>query len=121
MNPMQTLRNAHRLTRFMLVWFALFIGVAVASPLVKPEGTQLVCTSVGSVKLVPSHGDGPDAGDNVDGMHCPLCLPVAAPPTAATKALARLGLTFALQFSEHAHPALLAGLPWQARAPPAFS
>ena len=121
MNPMQTLRNAYRLTCFMLVWFALFIGVAVASPLVKPEVTQLVCTSMGSVKLVPFHGDGPDVTDSLDGMHCPLCLPVAAPPTAATKALTQLGLTFAFQFSEHAHLALLAELPWQARAPPAFS
>jgi hypothetical protein len=118
---MQTLRSAQCLTRLVLVWFALFIGVAVASPLVQPEGIQLVCTSVGSVKLVPSHGDGQDVAGNVDGMHCPLCLPVAAPPPAATKALAQVGLTFALPFSEQALAALLARLPWQARAPPSFS
>ena len=121
MTPMQALRSAPHLTRLVLVWFALFIGVAVASPLVNPEGVQLVCTTAGSVKLVPFHGDGQDVADRVDGMHCPLCLPLAAPPTAATKALAQGGLTLALQFSQNAHPAWLVGLPWQARAPPSFS
>ena len=49
MFSLQSLRNAPHLTRLVLVWFALFVGVAVASPLVNPEGVQLVCTTAGSV------------------------------------------------------------------------
>jgi hypothetical protein len=36
MAAMQTLRHARQLTRFVLVWFALALGVAMASPLVSP-------------------------------------------------------------------------------------
>ncbi|MBP6220678.1 DUF2946 family protein [Limnohabitans sp.] len=118
MFSLQSLRNAHHLTRFMLVWFALFIGVAAASPLVNPEGVQLVCTTAGSVKLVQAAADGQDGTDNTHGMHCPLCLPVAAPPVAATPVAVHAGLSFALQSTEQARLAALIGLPWQARAPP---
>jgi hypothetical protein len=118
MSFLQSLRNAHRLTHFVLVWFALFIGVAAASPLVNPEGVQLVCTTAGSVKLVQAAADGQDGTDNTHGMHCPLCLPVAAPPVAATPVAVHAGLSFALQSTEQARLAALIGLPWQARAPP---
>jgi hypothetical protein len=49
MFSLQTLRNAHLLTRLVLVWFALFVGAAVASPLVKPEAVHLVCSAIGGV------------------------------------------------------------------------
>ncbi len=48
MLTLQPLRNAHHLTRLVLVWFALFIGLAVASPLVNPQGVQEVCTTAGT-------------------------------------------------------------------------
>jgi hypothetical protein len=80
MSLLQSLRNAHRLTRFMLVWFALFIGVAVASPLVKPQATQMVCSAMGGMKMVMAD----DAGHgemSSGGMDCPLCTQVSAPPS----------------------------------------
>ena len=117
---MQTLRNAHALTRLVLVWFALFIGVAVASPLVNPEGMQLVCTTAGSAKLVQLDADGQAAGDSVHGLHCPLCLPMSAPPMVLLQTQFHMGLSFALAPPEQARLASLIGLPWQARAPPAF-
>ena len=56
MTFLQSLRNAHRLTRFMLVWFALFIGVAVASPLVKPapESYEILASGVADGTFFPS-------------------------------------------------------------------
>ena len=119
MFSLQSLRNAHRLTRLVLVWFALFVGVAVASPLVNPEGVQLVCTTAGSVKLLQL--DGEEAQGSHHGLHCPLCLPVAAPPVVSVSAPVHVGLSHALRPLEQARLASLIGLPWQARAPPSFS
>ena len=118
---MQFLRNAPLLTRFVLVWFALFIGVAVASPLVNPEGVQMVCTAKGSVKLVQPSADGDDASNKWLGVHCPLCLPVAAPPLASADTGVHVGLSFALNALPQARLAWLTGLPWQARAPPTLA
>jgi hypothetical protein len=118
---MQNLRNAHLLARFVLVWFALFIGVAVASPLVNPEGLQRVCSATGSVKWVQPNANGDDALNEKHGTHCPLCLPVAAPPVASVEAWVHVGLSFALHPKQQAHLAWLTRQPWQARAPPTFS
>lgn len=121
MTSLQTLRNAHRLGRLVLVWLALFLGAAVASPLLQPEGVQLVCTEAGSVKLVQLDADGQETQGSQHGLHCPLCLPVAAPPLALSPAQAHIGLFYALTPIEQARLASLIGLPWQARAPPSFS
>ena len=121
MFTLQSLRNAHRLTLLVLVWFVLFVGVAVASPLVNPEGVQLVCTTAGSVKLVQLDADGEEAQSSHHGLHCPLCLPVAAPPVVSFSVPVHAGLSHALLPSEQARLASLIGLPWQARAPPSFS
>jgi hypothetical protein len=117
---LQTLRNAHRLTRFVLVWFALFLGVAVASPVINPESLQLVCTSSGNVKLVVATTDGQDGTDKSHSLDCPLCLPMVAPPAAAIQAPDHISLSFVLTPLEQARLASLIGLPWQARAPPAL-
>jgi len=98
MFSLQSLRNAHRLTRFVLVWFALFVGAAVASPLVKPEAVQLVCA-----------------------LDCPACLPLIAPPAADVLAQLPTGhLSHVLQALPAARLASLLDQPWQARAPPIF-
>ena len=121
---MQTLRNAHLLARLVLVWFVLFVGVSVASPLVNPDGVQLVCSTAGSVKLVSSDAgaqSGLDDSERGHSMHCPLCLPLAMPPAVTIEAWVHVGLSFALDTLERARLASLVGLPWQARAPPSFS
>ena len=123
MSSLQSLRNAHRLTRFVLVWFALFVGVAVASPLVKPQAVHLVCSAIGGVKLVQLDA----AGANVDAavahtaLDCPACLPLIAPPVADKLAPLPTGnLSHVLQPLPAARLASLLGQPWQARAPPIF-
>jgi hypothetical protein len=121
MSCLQSLRNAPHLTRFVLVWFALFMGIAVASPLVSPGNVQWVCTADGEVQRVVAHGEEQDASDSSHAMHCPLCLPMTAPPVAQSPAPTPVGLSHALHPIELARLAALIGLPWQARAPPSFS
>ena len=123
MFSLQSLRNAHRLTRFVLVWFALFVGAAVASPLVKPEAVQLVCSAIGGVKLVQADA----TGEEVSGaelrtaLDCPACLPLIAPPALDVLASLPTGnLSHVLQPMPAARLASLLGQPWQARAPPVF-
>lgn len=118
---LQSLRNAHHLTRFVLVWFVLFMGAAVASPVVNPGNVQWVCTSDGEVQLVVAHDAVQNTSDSSHGMHCPLCLPMAAPPLVQPLAHAQVGLSHALNSLELARLAALIGLPWQARAPPSLS
>ena len=120
---LQSLRNAHRLTRFMLVWFALFVGAAVASPLVKPETVHLVCSAIGGVKLVQVDAAGADVDALAahSALDCPACLPLIAPPVADVLAPLPLGhLSDVLPHLLTARLASLLGQPWQARAPPIF-
>jgi hypothetical protein len=76
---MQHLRNAKQLARFVLVWFALSIGVAIASPMVSPQGMQLICSGAGAMKLIVAGDDGkvPAASHSLE---CPLCASISAPP-----------------------------------------
>jgi hypothetical protein len=123
MFSLQSLRNAHRLTRFVLVWFALFVGAAVASPLVKPEAVQLVCSAMDGVKLVQVDAAGADVDAAVaqTALDCPACLPLIAPPVADMLAPLPTGnLSHVLQPLPAARLASLLGQPWQARAPPIF-
>ena len=123
MTFLQSLRNAHRLTRFVLVWFAVFVGVAVASPLVKPQAVHLVCSAIGGVKLVQVDAAGADVDAAIahTALDCPACLPLIAPPAADLLAPLPTGnLSDVLQPLPAARLASLLGQPWQARAPPVF-
>jgi hypothetical protein len=76
---MQTLRNAKLIARCVLLWFALSMGVAIASPLVKPQDLRLVCSAAGAVKLVLAVDDGQAAASSHT-LDCPLCASIGAPP-----------------------------------------
>lgn len=83
---MQALRNARLLARLVLVWFALAIGVAVASPLVQPQSIELICSGGGAMKLVVKSDDGnaAPAGPMLD---CPLCGSFDAPASASGRSI----------------------------------
>ena len=71
--------TSHKLiARLVLVWFALFIGVAIASPILNPTETQMVCSSAGGMKMVASVEEGVDAKLTAN-MDCSLCAPVHVP------------------------------------------
>ncbi len=121
MPALQTLRNARWITRLVLVWFALFLGAAVASPLVKPDSTQMVCSAMGGMKLVNLDADPDNSNTTSPGMECPLCAPSAGPVPSLASTPHPGGLGHALHPLESARLSSLIGLPWQARGPPSLS
>ena len=118
---MQPLRNARLIARLVLAWFALSLGVAIASPLVAPKATQLVCSGA-SVKLIVENSDGTMAEIGHSALDCPLCAVMNAPPPVANMAVqSPHALSHALLPIQAAHIAARIGAPWQARAPPVLS
>lgn len=118
---MQTLRRAHTLARFALVWFALSIGVAIASPIVKPQAMELICSGSGAMKVLVKTDDGvkEQSGHTLD---CPLCASIGAPPPVVRQnAAPAQPLGHVLQSIPAARIAALTAAPLPARGPPAFS
>ena len=118
---MQTLRNAHFLARFVLVWFALFIGVAIASPLVKPQTLEVICTGMGMMKLQAQTDDGSSPDGTLRTMDCPLCASSSAPPPMASLTVEPVPpLAYVLKSIPVAPIASLTAAPPPARGPPAL-
>jgi hypothetical protein len=117
---MQMLRNSTQLARFVLVWFALSVGVVIASHIIKPESTVLICTGAGVTKLVALDEDS-DKPVNSHTLDCPLCVSYSPPPPiiyASTEPLS--GLNFALQSIATAYIACVTAPPLPSRGPPAL-
>ena len=118
---MQTLRNAHLIARFVLVWFALSIGVSIASPIVKPQGMEVICSGSGVMKLLVKS----DEGSKVVSLHtldCSLCATGYAPPPIMQWSVEAVQpLAHVLQSIAAAHIASRTGASPPARGPPAFS
>jgi hypothetical protein len=114
---MHRLRNALQLTRFVLVWFALSVGVAIASPVANPKGVDMVCSSAGVMKLVVQGEDDGVASSLI--MDCPLCASIGAPPPAFNTTLTQpFPLAYALQPVEAARIAAITAPPLPSRGPP---
>jgi hypothetical protein len=76
-----------RLTRLVLVWYVLFLGVSVLAATLQPKTMEVVCSSMGLMKVV-LQGEGGDAQLR-SSMDCPLCAhatPTLPPPTVAVLA-----------------------------------
>ena len=123
MHPMQTLRNAHLLARFVLVWFVFSMGVAIASPLVQPKGMQLICSAAGAITVQFDQGDGGDGGtrgSQANTLDCPLCAAAGAPPPqVALQVLAPMGLAYAVHMPADPQSTLRSAAPFPPRGPPA--
>lgn len=116
---MHALRTSLTLARLILAWFALTLGVAVASPLVQPHQMELVCAEDGGVKLVVVGEDGQAAPVGHHSLDCPMCLPVMVPaPVFSLDAAMPHPLAHALRPVAAAHIAALVGAPLPARGPP---
>ena len=115
---MKALRNAAFLARLVLAWFALSLGVAIASPIVKPQAALLICSGAGVVKLVSQSDDsGTPAGLHT--LDCPLCATTGAPPVLTPDAVpAPAPLGHAVQPIPSARIAALTAAPLPARGPP---
>jgi hypothetical protein len=117
---MNALRNAHFFARLVLVWFALSLGVAIASPLVKPQTMELICSGAGMMKLVLPTDDGSTPAPSAT-LDCPLCATGNAPPPPIVNLVAQPAqpLAYALQSIPAARIAALTAAPLPARGPPA--
>lgn len=123
-NPgaMKAFRRLPQLGRLALLWFALSLGVAVASPLVHPQAMELVCSSAGAVKVVVKSDDGArELG--ASHLDCPLCVlsGTAPPPAQALHVAHPLPLGHVLQPIPSARLAAATAAPLPARGPPAFA
>lgn len=117
---MHTLRHARLVARWVLVCFVMALGAAVASPLVKPQTMELVCSGAGTVKLIITGNDGGSVGQHT--LHCPLCASLGAPPP-QLRVLAEpfQPLSYVMQPIVAAYIASLTAAPLPARGPPVFS
>lgn len=126
------------LARFVLAWFVLSLGVAVASPWVNPGAAQWVCTATGVMKRVNVTAVATPAGASADtkavtdaatdaaqrvamahSLDCPLCTVLGAPPAARAPApVPPQPLSYALQPIAAAHIAARMGAALPARGPP---
>jgi hypothetical protein len=115
---MQALRRARFLARLVLAWFALSLGVAIAAPLVKPAGIEVICSGGGTIKLLVK-GE-PDGGKPTSHkLECPLCASIAAPPPVVRTDLAFVPvLGHAVQPIPAARIAAVTAAPLPARGPP---
>jgi hypothetical protein len=117
---MQTLRNAHLIARFVLLWFALSVGVAIASPLVKPQSVRMVCSASGASKVIVGDADD-QSGSLLRAIHCPLCVGVGAPPPLEIVAFSLAPpLGYAPPLQNPVRIAPVATAPPPARGPPSF-
>lgn len=77
---MHILRTCRFLHLSVMVWFALTLGAAIASPIVKPALFDVICSGSGVVKVIMLD-EGGAADKNADmSMDCPLCfVPLGVP------------------------------------------
>ena len=111
-------RTLLSLRMWVLAWFVLALGVAVASPVVQPHSLEIVCSGTGATKIL-LHTSSATLELGVHGSECPLCLvPGAppAPPSLVPPVLTPLAHARALFFSSPVVAATAAPPP--ARGPP---
>jgi hypothetical protein len=115
---MNHLRQAKTLARFVLMWFALSLGVAMASPLVAPKAMDLVCTTGGAMKIVFSD-EADKAESSAHTMDCALCMAVGIPPAPISSQFTKpSSLAHALHPIAAAHIAAATAPPLPSRGPP---
>lgn len=118
---MQFLRLRYPIARLVLVWFALSLGVAIASPLANPQGMELVCTSANGMQLVVLGDEQPDVLGNHT-LDCPLCATHGALPLVFKTTLTQPPPTMrALPQEQDAHITAITAPPLPSRGPPANS
>ncbi len=112
-------RHTRTLARLVLAWFALSIAVAAASPLIKPQSTELVCSGTGGVMLIV-HADEGVQEMGASHLDCPLCLLGGAPPPtpAVPRPASMCPLGHAVQSIPAARIAAATAAPLPARGPP---
>jgi len=122
MTILHNLRNAPWLARLALLWFALTLGAAIASPMVQPQQELVICTGAGMLKVVLTD-DGTvtttATSDPGDALFCPLCLAGGAPVAAGVQPMAQPRDSAQVPLrTPTVHIATLSAAPPPARGPP---
>ena len=112
--------RASWLRRFVLACFMLAVGVATASPLIKPQSIELLCGAGSTMKLLIKTSDG-EAADSTHSQPCALCAHTSAPPPAIHVSEFRSDLAYATEPTPAAVLAALTLPPLPARGPPVQS
>jgi hypothetical protein len=111
---MNALRRARRLATFVLVWFALYLGVALAAHAF--ERLEMGC-SAGGMKLLLVDNQGVADPATQQLKDCRLCVLADAPPPACAPILPTARNVAPAQ-RPIALVAIAAATPFSARAPP---
>lgn len=118
MTFLHTLRNTPWLARLALLWFALTLGVAVASPVVNPQSEVLICSAANGMVKVVLNADGSLSTASTT-MDCPLCMIGGAPvPVVQHTVQAPYPLAYVLQRTPAAIIAAQTAAPPPSRGPP---
>lgn len=100
----------------MLAVFLLSLGIAIASPAVKPQTLDMVCAG-GVFKLVLTEGAGVSPAPSA--LDCPLCVPSDAPPASRVAAVLPAWPRDLLPLNPGGYRVVVqVALPPPARAPP---
>lgn len=118
MTFLHTLRNTPRLAQLALLWFALTLGAAVASPMVNPQTEVLICSAGAGMVKIMLNADGSTSGSSLS-LDCPLCaVGHAAPPVFNRVVTPVASLSHALQPVAAAIMVARTAAPPPSRGPP---
>ncbi|GGX17480.1 hypothetical protein GCM10007242_25250 [Pigmentiphaga litoralis] len=120
---MHALRTFRFLHLTVLLWFAMTLGAAIASPIIKPALFDVICSGSGVVKIIVHDQDSSSAGDGDRMvMDCPLCFaPVGLMPTPVLVAQTSDPLAYVLKSIPAARLAAATLAPLPARGPPSLT
>lgn len=117
---MNAMRHLRSITRLVLVWFVVSIGVAVAAPMLQPTNILLVCSGTGMKALVQTEDDSTTEPGRT-ALDCPLCVTMSAPPPESDVTVQSIHpLAYATQSIPAAHVAARTAAPLPARGPPSL-
>jgi hypothetical protein len=122
MNMITTTTLLRRLARLVLVWYVLFVGVSVLAATLQPKTMEVVCSSMGLMKVVVQ-GEGGDTQVR-SSMDCPLCAhatPVLPPRTVADLAHVPDARSHIVQRLPEAVLIARTAPPLPSRGPPVFN
>ena len=111
-----------QLSRLVLVWYVLFVGVSVLAATLQPKTMDVVCSTMGIMKVVvQGEGEAPPLTSNMD---CPMCAhatPALPPPTLAALVHLHDARAFIVQALPEALLLARTAPPLPSRGPPVFN